>query len=284
MAASYLTGFAGTATVLANERFGIPIFGTMAHSFVEAHDDETAAFMDFATSRPNGLTLLIDTYDTEEGARKVVEIAKQLKEIDIKVQAVRLDSGDLEALSKSVRRILDEGGCSNITIFASGGLDETKIAKLLDADAPIDGFGVGTSLTTSSDVPAFDCAYKLQSYAGKARAKKSAGKETLPGSKQVWRSHDAQGAMTGDILSLATDSHDGTPLIEQVMKDGTRIAPAPSLDDIRARFESQFRALPEIMRRNEPLAPYQERLRAGRPYTVEIGESLRDLAARTVPS
>ena len=282
--ASYLTGFAGTATVLANQCFGIPIFGTMAHSFVEAHDDETAAFMDFATSRPSGLTLLIDTYDTEEGARKVVEIAKQLREIDIKVRAVRLDSGDIEALSKSVRRILDEGGCSDITIFASGGLDETRIAKLLAAGAPIDGFGVGTSLTTSSDVPAFDCAYKLQSYAGKARAKKSTGKETLPGAKQVWRSYDDRGVMTGDFLSLATDSHGDTPLIKQVMKDGVRVDPAPSLDNIRARFEREFQAMPEILRRNEPLAPYQERLRAGRPYPVEIGPSLRDLAARTVPS
>src|SRR6516225_6685898 len=168
--ASYIAGFAGTATVLAGELYGIPIFGTMAHSFVQAHDDEAAAFELFAQSRPENLTLLIDTYDTEAGARKVVALAPRLAARGIKIGAVRLDSGDLAALSKSVRRILDQGGLNDVRIFASGGLDEDSVAAMLHAGAPIDGFGMGTSLTTSSDVPALDCVYKLQEYAGFARA------------------------------------------------------------------------------------------------------------------
>ena len=126
--ASYIAGFAGTATVLAGKLYGIPIFGTMAHSFVQAHDDEAAAFESFAQSRPENLTLLIDTYDSEAGARKVVALAPRLAARGIKVGAVRLDSGDLTALSKSVRRILDDGGLSETRIFASGGLDEDSVA------------------------------------------------------------------------------------------------------------------------------------------------------------
>jgi nicotinate phosphoribosyltransferase len=179
--ACYVAGFAGTATMLANAEFGIPIFGTMAHSFIQAHDDESRAFENFARSRPDGLTLLIDTYDTEAAARKVVALAPRLKAADIPIRAVRLDSGDLGTLAKSVRKILDDGGLADTAIFASGGLDEDKITSLLRAGAPIDGFGVGTSLTTSSDVPALDCAYKLQEYAGSGRRKRSAGKATWPG-------------------------------------------------------------------------------------------------------
>ena len=152
--ASYLAGFAGTATVLAGQAFGIPLFGTMAHSFIEAHDDEMAAFEIFARARPDNVVLLLDTYDTEAAARKVVALAPRLKASGIVIRGVRLDSGNLAALAKSVRAILDAGGLQDVTIFASGGLDEDALADLLRARAPIDGFGVGTSLTTSSDVPA----------------------------------------------------------------------------------------------------------------------------------
>ena len=207
--ASYLAGFSGTATVLARKDFGIPVFGTMAHSFIQAHDDETAAFSAFARSRPDNLVLLIDTYDTEAAARKVVTLAPRLKEAGIAVHGVRLDSGDLIALSKSVRRILDEGDLQHVTIFASGGLDEDELVRILGANAPIDGFGVGTSLTTSSDVPALDCAYKLQEYAGIARRKRSVGKATWPGRKQVWRSFGDDGRMTGDVLALQDDRQSG---------------------------------------------------------------------------
>ena len=158
--ASYIAGFAGTATVLAGRDFGIPLYGTMAHSFIEAFDDETAAFAAFAQSRPDNLVLLLDTYDTEAAARKVVALAPRLKAKGIAIRGVRLDSGDLVALSRSVRGILDAGGLADVTIFASGGLDEDAIAGFARVNAPIDGLGVGTSLTTSSDVPALDCVYK----------------------------------------------------------------------------------------------------------------------------
>ncbi|MGO9357011.1 MAG: nicotinate phosphoribosyltransferase, partial [Xanthobacteraceae bacterium] len=185
--ASYIAGFAGTATVLAEKLFGIPIYGTMAHSFVQSFDDESAAFEAFARARPDNLVLLIDTYDTVAAASKVVALAPRLQALGIKVHGVRLDSGDLVALAKSVRRILDDGGLRDTTIFASGGIEEDTLVAFARERAPIDGIGIGTSLATSSDVPAFDCAYKLQEYAGLPRRKRSTGKATWPGRKQVWR-------------------------------------------------------------------------------------------------
>lgn len=250
--ASYLAGFAGTATMLADKQFGVPIFGTMAHSFVQIHDDETAAFEAFARSRPENLTLLIDTYDTEEAARKIVALAPRLRAEGIQVRAVRLDSGDMIALSKSVRQILDDGGLGDIAIFASGGLDEDAIGAMIAAGAPIQGFGVGTSLTTSSDVPALDCAYKLQEYAGEPRRKRSTGKATWPGRKQVWRRRGSDGRIAGDVMSVETDVHDGEPLIRQVMQGGRRLAPDPTLAEIRERAADGLARLPEPLRRLEP--------------------------------
>ncbi len=179
--ASYLVGFAGTATVLAGQQFGIPLFGTMAHSFIESFDDEAAAFESFARSRPDNVVLLLDTYDTEAAARKVVALAPRLSAVGIRIRGVRLDSGDLVALSRSVRNILDDGGLPDVTIFASGGLDEDALAAFMRREAPIDGFGIGTSLTTSSDVPTIDCVYKLQEYDGLPRRKRSDRKATWPG-------------------------------------------------------------------------------------------------------
>jgi nicotinate phosphoribosyltransferase len=247
--ASYLAGFAGTATVLARKDFGIPVFGTMAHSFIQAHDDETAAFLAFARSRPDNLVLLIDTYDTEAAARKVVKLAPRLKEEGIAVRGVRLDSGDLIALSKRVRRILNDGDLQDVTIFASGGLDEDELVKMLDANAPIDGFGVGTSLTTSSDVPALDCAYKLQEYAGIPRRKRSTGKATWPGRKQVWRSFGDDGRMAGDVLAPDNDQQTGEPLLVPVMRRGQRLASPPTLADIRQKAAHGLAQLPESLRR-----------------------------------
>lgn len=246
--ASYLAGFDGTATVLAREYFGIPVFGTMAHSFIQAHDVETSAFLEFARSRPDNLVLLIDTYDTEAAARKVVTLAPLLKKEGIAVRGVRLDSGDLIVLSKAVRRILDHGGLHDVTIFASGGLDEDELAKMMDANAPIDGFGIGTSLTTSSDAPAFDCAYKLQEYAGIARRKRSVGKATWPGRKQVWRSFGDNGCMTGDLLVLDHDQEAGEPLLVPVMRHGRRLAAPPTLADIRKSAAQGLAQLPESLR------------------------------------
>lgn len=267
--ASYIAGFAGTATVLAEKWFGIPTFGTMAHSFIQAYDDEAAAFEDFAQSRPENLTLLIDTYDTEAGARKVVALAPRLKARGITIRAVRLDSGDLTALSKSVRRILDDGGLGEVNIFASGGLDEDDVADLLRAEAPIDGFGIGTSLTTSSDVPALDCVYKLQEYAGLARRKRSTGKATWPGRKQVWRRFGPDGRMAGDVISIESDYQDGEPLIQLVMQGGRRVAPAPTLEESRARAARDLARLPEPLRRLEPQGS----------YPVQVADTLARLAS-----
>ncbi len=259
--AAYLAGFGGTATVLAGVRFGIPLYGTMAHSFIQAHAHEADAFVDFARAHPDNTTMLIDTYDTEAGARKVVELAPRLAREGIKVKAVRLDSGDLAAHARKVRRILDDGGCRDIRIFASGGLDEYELEKL--SAAPIDGFGVGTSLVTSSDAPGLDCAYKLQEYAGVARRKRSEGKATWPGRKQVFRSPG------GDLLALETERHPGTPLLVPAMRAGKRVAPSEPLEAIRARAFAGYAALPPALRG----------LRKAEPgYRVEVSGALRALA------
>jgi nicotinate phosphoribosyltransferase len=247
----------------------------MAHSFIESFDDEVAAFAAFAQSRPDNLVLLIDTYDTEAAARKVVALAPRLKDAGIAIRAVRLDSGDLVALSRSVRAILDGGGLRDVTIFASGGLDEDSLADFARARAPIDGFGVGTNMTTSADVPALDIVYKLQEYAGVARRKRSVNKATWPGRKQVWRRYDAAGRMAGDTLSLETSpppadaGKRGEPLLQVVMRNGRRVAPPSSLDDIRRHAKLELERLPEPLRRLEP----------GMVYPVEVSRELADLAA-----
>jgi nicotinate phosphoribosyltransferase len=267
--ASYIAGFAGTATVMANHDFGIPIFGTMAHSFVEAYDSESDAFESFARARPDNLTLLIDTYDTETAARKVVALAPQLAARGTKIRAVRLDSGDMVQLSKSVRRILDDGGLADVSIFASGGLDEDNVRDMIRDGAPIDGFGLGTSLTTSSDVPALDCAYKLQEYAGRARRKRSTGKATWPGRKQVWRHYGQDGQMTGDVLSLESDTQAGEPLLAPVMEDGRRLRPNPTMTEIRVLAAQDLARLPKPLRGLEP----------GATYSVKVADTLVQLAA-----
>jgi nicotinate phosphoribosyltransferase len=266
--ASYIAGFAGTATMLAGEDFGIPLYGTMAHSYIESFDDETAAFEAFARSRPDNVVLLLDTYDTEAAARKVVALAPRLKASGIAVRGVRLDSGDLTALSRSVRDILDRGGLKEVTIFVSGGLDEDSLLGFAQAQAPIDGIGIGTSLTTSADVPSIDCVYKLQDYAGVPRRKRSEKKATWPGRKQVWRRFAADGRMAGDLLSLADHKPAGEPLLHPVMIEGERVAPSPSLDQIRQRAKRELENLPEPLRRLEPRAT----------YPVEVADDLVKLA------
>jgi nicotinate phosphoribosyltransferase len=242
--ASYIAGFAGTATVLARKAFGIPVFGTLAHSFIQSFDDEITAFEAFARARPENLVLLIDTYDTESAARKVVALAPRLAQLGIDLQAVRIDSGDLAALSRTVRAILDAGGLTKTAIFASGGIDEDLLATFERENAPIDGIGIGTGLVTSSDAPALDCAYKLQEYAGLPRRKRSTGKETWPGRKQVWRRYEQDGRMMSDILSIEDDPQEGEPLIRRVMKGGERIDRQPTLDDIRAHAHRELARLP----------------------------------------
>jgi nicotinate phosphoribosyltransferase len=267
--ASYIAGFAGTATVLANTLFGIPIFGTMAHSFVQAHDEESTAFENFARSHPGNVILLIDSYDTEAAAEKVVALAARLKEAGIIIRGVRLDSGDLAALSHRVRRILDGGGLADAAIFASGGIDEDVLTTLAKSKAPIDGFGIGSSLTSAPDAPVLDCAYKLQEYAGLPRRKRSAGKATWPGRKQIWRSFGADGRMAGDILSIEDDQQPGEKLLAPMMRAGRRLEPRPTLDEMRVRAARHLERLPEPLRQ----------LQAGATYSVEVADALVRLAA-----
>jgi nicotinate phosphoribosyltransferase len=252
--ASYLAGFAGTATVAANELFGIPVFGTMAHSFVQAHDTELAAFEHFVRSHRGPITLLIDTYDTEAGAMHVIELARRLP--DRPVAAVRLDSGDLDLLSRRVRASFDAAGLADVEIFASGNLDEHRVAALVQRGAPIDGYGIGTSLDVSADAPALDCVYKLQEYAGRPRRKRSTGKATLPGRKQVYRHRRDNGEFANDVLTLDTDAQAGKPLLETVMRRGELVGPV-SLAASRERARAELAALPAPLRALDRHADYR---------------------------
>lgn len=269
--AAYLAGFSGTATVEAGRRFGIPLIGTMAHSFVQSHRGELEAFRHFVSVFPENSTLLIDTYDVLAGAGKVVALAKELRPSGVGIGAVRIDSGRLAVLARGVRKILDAGGCRDTRIFASGGLDEIAIARLVAARAPIDGFGVGTNLDASVDAPVLDCAYKMQEYAGRPTRKLSAGKVSWPGPKQVERWRDRGGRLHHDEIVLESDPVRAGRLLLPVMRNGRRVAPAPPLGEIRERLRQELAALPR------PLLSL--RRRAG--YGVRIAASIRALARRS---
>jgi nicotinate phosphoribosyltransferase len=268
--ASYLVGFAGSATVLAALRFGVPVYGTMAHSFIQAHDDEAVAFDHFARSLPQNVILLIDTYDTEAAAEKVVQLAPKLERDAIKIKGVRLDSGDLADHAFKVRRILDDGGLQDVTIFASGSVDEYVLARLEEQRAPIDGFGIGTHMDTSADAPYLDCAYKLVEYDGMARRKRSEGKVLWPGRKQVFRRYDDTERMIGDVLSLEGDRLEGEQLIRPVMKQGRRLDDPLSLRGARERTLRELKRLPDALKS----------LDAAPPYSVTVSEAIQDLARR----
>jgi nicotinate phosphoribosyltransferase len=265
---SYLAGFAGSATVLAAPLYGVPVYGTMAHSFVQAHDDESTAFERFAHALPENVILLIDTYDTEAAAEKVVRLAPRLARDGIKIKGVRLDSGDLADHAFKVRRILDDGGLREVTIFASGSVDEYVLERLVEKNAPIDGFGIGTHMDTSADAPYLDCAYKLVEYGGRARRKRSEGKVLWPGRKQVFRTADESGRMAGDILALEGDEMEGEALIRPVMRRGRRIAPPEPLIESRARALSELKRLPDALKKLEH-AP---------EYPVTVSETVQRLA------
>ena len=266
---AWLAGFDGTATAQAGLQYGIPVFGTMAHSFVQAHRSEREAFEDFARARPQRPVMLVDTYDTEAAVAKVIDLYPQLAAEGIHIGGVRLDSGDLAAHAKAVRAMLDAAGLRQVIVFASGNLDEQRIARLLADGAPIDGFGVGTALDTSSDAPTLDAVYKLQSYAGVARRKRSEGKATWPGIKQVWRRCNAQGRLAEDRVGLADDAGDGEPLLQPVMRAGRRLPSSGTLAQARSHCAAQLARLPEALRALEPAAS---------PYPVEISDTLRALA------
>jgi nicotinate phosphoribosyltransferase len=261
--AFHIAGVDGTSNVLAGKLYGIPVAGTMAHSYVQAHGDEREAFRTFARTFP-GTVLLVDTYDTLEGVRRVIELVKSAPE-DVKVSAVRLDSGDLNALARETRRLLDAAGLQHIGIFASSGLDEHEIAALLEADAPIDGFGVGTGMGVSDDAPSLDIAYKLSEYRGEGRTKLSRHKPILPGRKQVFRRDEGSKA-TGDVIGRAGERLEGRPLLQLVMRGGRRTSDvAADLQSLRRRATEELAGLPAHVTSIQPADP---------PYPVTVSAAL----------
>lgn len=261
--AFFIGGVAATSNVLAGKRFGMPVAGTMAHSYIQAHRNEADAFRAFAHLYPDTV-LLIDTYDTLDGVRKVCDLAKTLGD-DFKVKAVRLDSGDLCALSKKARQMLDEAGCERIEIFASGGLDEDKVAELMSSGAPIDAFGVGTSMGVSQDAPDLDLAYKLCEYAGEGRLKLSADKPVLPGRKQVFRKEENDRDVR-DVIARADEDITGRPLLITVMHRGERLSSGRvDLESIRDYAQQQIVRLPDHVRSIAPAKP---------AYPVEVSPVL----------
>ncbi|MCI0436023.1 MAG: nicotinate phosphoribosyltransferase, partial [Gemmatimonadetes bacterium] len=264
--AFYVAGVSSTSNVLAGQTYGIPLAGTMAHSYVQAHDSELDAFRAFTRIYPDTV-LLVDTYDTLEGVRRVIQVAQELGE-DFQVRAVRLDSGDLAELAFGARALLDGAGLQRVGIFASGGLDEYEIHEMLERGAPIDAFGVGTRMGASSDAPALDMAYKLTSYAGRGRLKLSTGKPIWPGPKQVFREH-SNGRFVRDVIASADEHLPGEPLLDVVMRGGVRLtAGKVSLEQARAHAASQIAALPDRARALTTADP---------PYEVAVSDHLEAL-------
>ncbi|MDP8974968.1 MAG: nicotinate phosphoribosyltransferase [Actinomycetota bacterium] len=270
--ASHVAGASATSLVLAGQIFGIPVSGTMAHSYVMRFRREADAFRAFARDLPGRAVLLIDTYDTVEGARRAVEVARELAAEGVGLQAVRLDSGDLGELARQVRSVLDEGGFSDVRIVASGDLDEYRIASLLDHGAPIDSFGVGTKMGASTDAPSLNAVYKLVEDADGPKLKLSPDKVTLPGRKQVHRSRGGAG-LESDLIALHDEEvSGGEPLLEKVLGNGARTAPSPSLEDLRRRCRETLALLPERLR---GLGPGEFE-----PLPVKISAGLQDLLSR----
>ena len=273
---SALVGFIATSNVEAARLLGIPATGTMAHSYVEAFDSEAEAFRAFAEDFPMRATFLVDTYDTLNGVRAAIETIRRL---DIsRGLGVRLDSGDLDALSREARRLLDDAGLNSVRIFASGGLSDLLVESLVRAEAPIDAFGIGTQMGVSADAPFVDVVYKLVRYGDRPVLKLSPEKATAPGDKQVFRS------ASREVLGLRGEDLPGEPLLGQVMEKGRRVAPPDSLATMRDRFERDIAALPGGARRlvdPEPLSV--ERSAALRALTEEArADAVRRSGASSV--
>ncbi len=272
--AALLAGFDSTSNVLAGRTYGLPLSGTMAHSFVMAFAREADAFRAYARAFPDGAVLLLDTYDPLAAAHTAVEVARELAAGGHRLAGVRLDSGDLGALSRNVRQILDAEGCEGVPIIVSGGLDEHDVAALLASGAPIDAFGIGTRTAVSADAPSLDMVYKLVRFDGRDVLKVSPGKETWVGAKQVARGLGPDGRLTGDVLALAEEPvpEGRRGLLEPVMRGGQLVRPHPSLAELREHCAAEFGSLPDTLKR----------LREAPTYPVVPSEALqrRQMAAR----
>jgi len=260
-----MVGFVATSNVEAARRYGLRAAGTMAHSYIESFPSEAEAFRAFARDFPTRTTFLVDTYDTPNGVRNAIEVIRELGLEDS--LGVRLDSGDLDGLSREARALLDGAGLPHVRIFASGGLDEHDIDRLVSAGAPIDAFGIGTRMGVSADAPYLGSVYKLVEYDGRPVLKLSEAKATEPGRKQVYRGVD------GDIVALRDEpAPDGCqPLLVQAMQGGERTGPPQTLDAARRLFEADLEHLPEPARRIcDPESP-----------EVRFSDALEDLTRET---
>jgi len=245
--AAYIAGVDATSNVAAGKAYDLPITGTMAHSYIEAHDSEMEAFRAFSDLYPETI-LLVDTYDTLDGVRKVIELLEETGD-DVQLRGIRLDSGNLAELARSSRSLLDEAGLTDVMIFVSGGLDEHTIADLLDRGAPIDGFGVGTKMGTSADQPALDSAYKLSGYAETPRMKLATDKSNLPGQKQIIRQYE-DGTAVRDVIATENEQINGAPLLERAMANGERTEAGASrpMEAIREHAAARLNELPSRLR------------------------------------
>lgn len=247
--ASYLAGCMGTSYVHAGKVYGIPVFGTMAHSYVMAFPSEKEAFLAFAREYPQRPILLVDTYDVLQGVQHAIDVARILDREGIRLFGIRIDSGDLVTLSQQARSMLRQAGYSDVNIVLSGDLDEYRIAQILNQGAEADSFGVGTRLGTSSDMPYLGGVYKLTMYEGKPRVKHSVGKQTWPGRKQVYRQ---QGR---DVVVLEGEHAQGEPLLHKIMEKGM-IRMLPTLEESREYARQRLQDLPDTLRGLDPLPPH----------------------------
>jgi len=273
--ASYIGGFIGTSNVLAGKTLGLPVFGTMAHSFVTSFDSEIDAFRAFARTFPRNAVLLVDTYDTLAGASKAARVGREMAERGEGLKGVRLDSGDIARLSRKVRQVLVQAGIGDATIFASGAFDEDGIRRTLRRGGDIDAFGVGTKMGVSADAPYLDIAYKMVEHGQRPALKLSPGKATWAGKKQVFRLQAPAGRLKNDIIGLRDDRLPGEPLLQRVVSRGKVTARLPSLPEIRQRFLDEFARLDEKYKGIEGKGPH---------YPVRFSPRLRRLQAKTARS
>jgi len=272
--AAYIAGFHGTSNVLAGKLYGIPVAGTMAHSFVMSFKYEIDSFLAYANTFPGKSILLVDTYDTRNGIKNALKLGLYLKARGYRLLGIRLDSGNIAVLSKLARRLLDKAGLSYVKIFASGNLDEFKISKLLKVGACVDSFGVGTNMGTSIDAPCLDVIYKVSEVTDATgeffpTMKLSRAKVTYPGRKQVFRVTDKQGRFVRDILGLADDRIRAKPLLRKIVAKGKVIYKTPPLDKIRGFLKNRLDKFP----------PGLKDLGAGYRYPVLVSPRLKKLQA-----
>jgi len=272
--ASYIGGFIGTSNVLAGKIYGLPIFGTMAHSFITSFDKEIEAFQAFAQSFPENTVLLVDTYDTIAGVRKAAIVGKEMAREGKKLKGIRLDSGNIVRLSQQVKQVLQKERLEDVSIFASGGFDEFKIQKVLEKGGAVDSFGVGTKMGVSADAPYLDMAYKLVQYKSRPVLKLSPGKMTLPAEKQVFRFKNDKGRLIKDVIGLRDDRLEGgEPLLQKVMAGGEIVTSLPSLPQIQKTFLAEFALLEDKFKAIKPAHEF---------FPVQLSPRLKKLKADIV--